>query len=75
MPENLESTTTILENPITLPLINQFNNSDAEFIDIVPLIAATAVQATQNTELMRPFSGSNSQLVNELLTTAHPQHC
>jgi cell fate (sporulation/competence/biofilm development) regulator YmcA (YheA/YmcA/DUF963 family) len=75
MPENPESTTTMLKNPITLPLIDQFNDSDDEFIDIVPLIAATAVQATQNTELIRPFSSSNSQLVNELLTTAHSQRC
>jgi hypothetical protein len=76
MPENPETTTAMLENPITLPLIDQFNDSDDEFIEeIIPFVVTTAVQATQNrASTIRPFSSSNLY-IHELLTTAHPQRC
>ena len=62
------------ENPETLLLIDQFNDSGDEFIEqIVPFIITTAAQASQNTERIRPFS--SNLYVNELLTTAHPQRC
>jgi hypothetical protein len=77
MPENPETTTAMLENPITLPLIDQFNDSDDEFIEeIIPFVVTTAVQATQNrASTIRPFSSSNNLYIHELLTTAHPQRC
>jgi hypothetical protein len=62
------------ENPETPLLIDQFNDSNDEFIEqIVPFIITTAAQASQNTERIRPFS--SNLYVNELLTTAHPQRC
>jgi hypothetical protein len=69
------TTTTMPETPEIPLLIDQFNDSDDEFIEqIIPFIITTAVQASQNTERIRPFS-SNNLYVNELLTTAHPQRC
>jgi hypothetical protein len=72
------TTANMPENPETPLLINQFDDSDDEFIEeIVPFIIITAVQASQNTQPIRPFSSNknNNQYVNELLTTAHPQRC
>jgi hypothetical protein len=44
MPENLESTTTMPESLEMLPLINQFNDSDDEFIEeIVTFVITTAI--------------------------------
>lgn len=63
------------ENPETLLLIDQFNDSDNELIEeIIPFVIVTVIQASQSIEHIRPFS-SNNLYVNELLTTAHLQHC
>jgi hypothetical protein len=63
------------ENPETLLLIDQFNDSDDELIEeIIPFVIVTVAQASQSIECIRPFS-SNNLYVNELLTTAHPQRC
>jgi hypothetical protein len=72
----LFTTTTMPENTETSVLIDQFNDSDDEFIEeIIPFIVTTAVQASQHIEPIRPFSSNNNLYVTELLTTAHPQRC
>src|ERR1700709_490305 len=73
-PTTTATTTTMPETPETPLLIDQFNDSNDEFIEqIVPFIITTAAQASQHTERIRPFS--SNLYVNELLTTAHPQRC
>jgi hypothetical protein len=72
----LFTTTTMPENPEPQLLIDQFNDSDDELIEeTIPFIITTAVQASQNTELMRPAFEYNSSYVQDLLTIAHPQRC
>ena len=69
----LFTTTTMAEPQL---LIDQFNDSDDELIEeTIPFIITTAVQASQNTELMRPAFEYNSSYVQDLLTIAHPQRC
>jgi hypothetical protein len=67
-------TTTMPETPEIPLLIDQFNNSDNEFIEqIISFIITITVQASQNTEHIYSFS-SNNLYINKLLTIVYPQY-